>query len=87
MGLWKHLFLIQRNFTFVWLVLPTAILDALFPYLWSILSIEEKYSLAQVVTFLLKIYTTTWKVVCGGGVLSLGKCMSNVIICSKMSCV
>lgn len=70
MGLWKHMFLIQRKFTFVWLVMPTAILNALFPYLNSI----EDYSLAQVVTCLLKIYITSWKVICGG-VLSLGKCM------------
>ena len=70
MGLWKHLFLIQRNFTFVLLELPTAILDALFPYLWSILSIEEDYSLEQDVSCLLKIYTTFWKVICGGSLLS-----------------
>jgi hypothetical protein len=46
-----------------------------FPYLYSM----ENYSLAQVVTCLLKIYTTSWKVICGAGVLALGTCMSKVI--------
>lgn len=51
--------------------MPTAILNAPFPYLCTI---EEDYSLVQVVTCLLKLYTTSWKVICGGGVLALGKC-------------
>lgn len=57
-----------------------------FPYLCFV---EEDYSLAQVVTCLLKIYTTSWKVICGGGVLALGKCMSKIISIniSKMPCV
>jgi len=61
-------------------------LNALFPYLCSM---EEEYSLARVVTFLLKIYTTSWKVIYGGGVLAVGKCMSKVVSIntSKMPCI
>jgi hypothetical protein len=66
--------------------MPTAIFNILFPYLCSI---EEDYSVEQVVTCLLNIYTTSWKVICGGGALSLGKCMSKVISIntSKMPCI
>ena len=41
-------------------------------------SIEEYYSLTQVVICLLKIYANSWKVIRGESALSLGKCMSNV---------
>jgi hypothetical protein len=36
-----------------------------------------------------KVYTISWKVICGGGVLALGKCMSKVksINKSKMPCI